>query len=71
MRNTTEGIDFVAEGFPWRDGDNLVTLADEFPSNQYPWMNLASRGVESASGKPGRGRVDLSASRGPAMHARG
>jgi selenocysteine lyase/cysteine desulfurase len=46
-RNTTEGINYVAEGFPWEPGDNVVTLADEFPSNQYPWMNLAERGVET------------------------
>jgi selenocysteine lyase/cysteine desulfurase len=45
--NTTAGIGLVAEGFPWRAGDNLVTLANEFPSNLYPWMNLASRGVET------------------------
>jgi selenocysteine lyase/cysteine desulfurase len=45
--NTTTGISVVAEGFPWREGDNVVTLANEFPSNQYPWMNLASRGVET------------------------
>ena len=45
--NTTSGISLVAEGFPWKSGDNLVTLASEFPSNQYPWMNLANRGVET------------------------
>jgi cysteine desulfurase / selenocysteine lyase len=44
--NTTAGITLVAEGFPWKPGDNVVTRADEFPSNQYPWLNLASRGVE-------------------------
>jgi cysteine desulfurase/selenocysteine lyase len=44
--NTTSGISLVAEGYPWHDGDNVVTLANEFPSNQYPWMNLASRGVQ-------------------------
>ncbi len=44
--NTTSGICLVAEGYPWQPGDNVVTLANEFPSNQYPWMNLASRGVE-------------------------
>src|SRR5262245_37484978 len=31
--NTTSGISLVAEGFPWRSGDNVVTLANEFPSN--------------------------------------
>jgi cysteine desulfurase/selenocysteine lyase len=45
--NTTAGINLVAEGYPWQAGDNVVTRADEFPSNQYPWMNLAARGVET------------------------
>jgi selenocysteine lyase/cysteine desulfurase len=45
--NTTAGIGLVAEGIDWRPGDNVVTLADEFPSNVYPWFNLASRGVET------------------------
>ena len=43
VRNTTEGINIVAEGFPWREGDNVVTLESEFPSNLFPWMNLASQ----------------------------
>ena len=33
VRSTTEGINLVAEGLDWRKGDNIVTLADEFPSN--------------------------------------
>jgi selenocysteine lyase/cysteine desulfurase len=45
--NTTAGISLVAEGLDWRPGDNVVTLADEFPSNVYPWFNLESRGVET------------------------
>jgi selenocysteine lyase/cysteine desulfurase len=45
--NTTSGISLVAEGIDWRRGDNVVTLADEFPSNVYPWFNLADRGVET------------------------
>jgi len=57
VRNTTEGINFVAEGLPWRDGDNIVTLADEFPSNQYPWMNLADRGVETRRLSQERGHL--------------
>lgn len=46
IRNTTEGINLVAEGFPWKSGDNVVTLAGEFPSNLYPWRLLTERGVE-------------------------
>lgn len=58
VHNTTEGITLVAEGFPWQPGDNVVTLADEFPSNQYPWMNLHSRGVETRRVPSERGAVD-------------
>ena len=45
--STTAGINIVAEGFPWQSGDNIVTLENEFPSNLYPWLNLADRGVET------------------------
>ncbi len=44
--NTTHGIGVIAEGFPWKPGDNVVLAAEEYPANQYPWMNLAHRGVE-------------------------
>lgn len=47
VANTTHGIGLVAEGFPWRPGDNVVVPAEEYPSNVYPWMNLADRGVET------------------------
>jgi selenocysteine lyase/cysteine desulfurase len=57
--NTTGGIGLVAEGFPWQPGENVVLASEEYPSNQYPWLNLASRGVEVRS-VPSRGnRVDL------------
>jgi cysteine desulfurase/selenocysteine lyase len=46
VKNTSEGIGIVAEGFPWQAGDNVVTAEEEYPANLYPWMNLASRGVE-------------------------
>jgi cysteine desulfurase/selenocysteine lyase len=59
--NTTSGISLVAEGFPWKNGDNIVTLENEFPSNQYPWMNLAARGVEVRRVPTLGGVVDLDA----------
>jgi cysteine desulfurase/selenocysteine lyase len=46
VNNTTQGIGFVAEGFPWRAGDNVVVPDNEFPSNSVPWATLARRGVE-------------------------
>jgi selenocysteine lyase/cysteine desulfurase len=57
--STTHGIGIVAEGFPWKPGDNVVTAAEEYPSNQYPWMNLRDRGVD-ARAVPSRGnRIEL------------
>jgi cysteine desulfurase/selenocysteine lyase len=57
--NTTTGLGIVAEGWPWQAGDNVVTLANEFPSNLYPWMNLATRGVEARLTAVDNGVVDL------------
>lgn len=59
IRNTTEGVNIVAEGFPWKEGDNVVTLDNEFPTNLYPWMNLADRGVETRQVATEDGRVSL------------
>jgi selenocysteine lyase/cysteine desulfurase len=57
IKNTSEGIGIVAEGFPWRPGDNIVTAAEEYPANIYPWMNLASRGVEFRAVPSRDGRI--------------
>lgn len=58
--NTTAGITLVSEGLDWRQGDNIVTLADEFPSNVYPWFNLQDRGVETRRvPTEASGRLDL------------
>lgn len=46
LKNTSEGLALVAEGFPWKSGDNVVICEGEYPANVYPWMNLADRGVE-------------------------
>jgi selenocysteine lyase/cysteine desulfurase len=55
--STTQGIGLVAEGFPWRVGDSVVTAAEEYPSNIYPWMNLASRGVSLRTVPSRDGRI--------------
>lgn len=44
--NTTFGINLVAGGLEWREGDNVVLPDHEFPSNLYPWMALEAQGVE-------------------------
>jgi selenocysteine lyase/cysteine desulfurase len=57
IKNTSEGIGIVAEGFPWQRGDNIVTAAEEYPANLYPWMNLAGRGVELRTVASRGGRI--------------
>ena len=46
LKNTTEGICIVASGIDWRNGDNVILPAGEFPSNRLPWLALQRLGVE-------------------------
>jgi cysteine desulfurase/selenocysteine lyase len=46
LKNTSEGLSFVAEGYRWEAGDNVITTSLEFPSNYTPWKWIARRGVE-------------------------
>lgn len=69
VKNTSEGVCFVAEGLNWRGGDNVVTVEDEYPANVYPWLNLAGRGVELRRVPSRQGRVEL-ADLADAMDAR-
>jgi len=47
VANTTEGLNLVANGLAWKEGDRIVTCDLEYPSNVYPWWNLRDRGVET------------------------
>ena len=46
VKNTSEGLSFVAYGLEWRVGDNIVGIQQEFPSNRFVWQSLAEQGVE-------------------------
>jgi cysteine desulfurase / selenocysteine lyase len=39
------GLQVLANGFPFREGDEVVVLADEFPATVFPWLACAQRGV--------------------------
>jgi selenocysteine lyase/cysteine desulfurase len=43
---TSLGLSFVAGGLPFRKGDNVLIYFEDYPSNVYPWMALAERGVQ-------------------------
>jgi len=43
---TSLALSFVASGLSLRKGDNILAYFDDYPSNVYPWMSLAERGVQ-------------------------
>jgi cysteine desulfurase/selenocysteine lyase len=46
LRNATEAINLVGEGFPWRSGDRVLISDREHNSNLIVWQRLASeRGI--------------------------
>jgi selenocysteine lyase/cysteine desulfurase len=59
IKNTSEGISFVANGLSWNNGDNVVTTNVEFPANLYPWLALRSRGVQVRMVLEEEGRIPL------------
>jgi cysteine desulfurase/selenocysteine lyase len=59
LPNTSWGLNLVAQAFPWKEGENVVTDDMEFPSNAYPWLALEKRGVECRLAKNRAGRVTL------------
>lgn len=46
VKNTTEGIGIIANGLPFKQGDNVITVDQEHTANLYAWINLQKKGVE-------------------------
>jgi cysteine desulfurase / selenocysteine lyase len=62
LSSTSAGINTVAQSIQWEPGDNVVLCEVEFPSNAYPWMNLArTRGVEVRLAPALKGGAELDA----------
>jgi cysteine desulfurase/selenocysteine lyase len=59
IKNTVEGLNTIANGIRWREGDNIVSSRIEFPANIYAWMKLKDRGVELRLAETEEGRVTL------------
>jgi selenocysteine lyase/cysteine desulfurase len=43
---TSLALSYIAAGLQYRKGDNILIYQDDYPSNVYPWMALAQRGVQ-------------------------
>jgi cysteine desulfurase/selenocysteine lyase len=59
VKNTSEGLAFVANGLHFSTGDNIITSSVEFPANIYPWMNLQAHGVRLKMIPEDHGRVPV------------
>lgn len=46
LKNTSEGLSLVAYGLNLQPGEQIVGIANDFPSNRVVWESLADRGVE-------------------------
>ncbi|MFD2113364.1 aminotransferase class V-fold PLP-dependent enzyme [Thiorhodococcus fuscus] len=45
-KNTSEALSVIAHGITWREGQNIVGIQQEFPSNRIVWESLGTQGVE-------------------------
>jgi len=53
-KNTTEGINLVANSYPWEAGDHIVTTMLEHHSNLLPWLRLQKKGINITVVNPDR-----------------
>ena len=53
-KNTTEGINLIANSYPWEAGDHIVTTMLEHHSNLLPWLRLQKKGIDVTVIKPDR-----------------
>jgi cysteine desulfurase/selenocysteine lyase len=43
---TSSGLNAIANGLDWANGDEVVCYLDDYPANVYPWLALERRGVK-------------------------
>ena len=60
INSTCEGVNIIANGLAFGEGDNVVCADMEYPANVYPWMNLKGRGVETRMVGSRGGRLEVS-----------
>lgn len=46
VKNTSEGINLIANGYRFEPGDQVLSYVHEYPANYYPWKLQEKRGVE-------------------------
>lgn len=59
MLNTSQAISTVAQGLSWQIGDEVLIPGIEYPANQYPWLNLKSKGVTISRAPVPEGNITI------------
>jgi selenocysteine lyase/cysteine desulfurase len=66
--STSHGLHLVANGLPWRDGDEVLVIEGDYPATILPWQRLACQGVSVRPLRPVTGALsarELAAAIGP------
>ncbi len=60
VKNTSEALSMVADGYPFKPGDEVISYVHEYPANHYPWRLQERRGVKLKllSNVPARPDID-------------
>ena len=62
IKNTSEGMNIIAQGMAFERGDNVVLSELEHENNTFPWRKLEEKGVELRWVRPdNQGRTPVSA----------
>lgn len=60
VKNTSEGMNIIAEGYGLKPGDNVLISDFEHENNTFPWRHLTRRGIEVRRALPdAAGRVTV------------
>src|SRR5215831_8294127 len=66
--STSYGLHVIANGLPWRDGDEVLVIGGDYPATVLPWQRLSERGVRVRPLRPASGLLsgtELAAAIGP------
>jgi selenocysteine lyase/cysteine desulfurase len=50
--SASHGLHLIANGLEWHDGDEVLTVAGDYPATVLPWQRLAPLGVQVRAVKP-------------------
>ena len=52
--STSYGLHLVANGLPWRDGDEVLVIEGDYPATILPWQRLTARCARTRAASRGR-----------------